>query len=119
MGDQQVHPYTRRYFDYGRRYDLGLHFGTATGAQVTGLAGVGVHGREAPAFAVSDDVSDRGRGEMCPKDQDVAIGVVADERLPRHQADLLVEVEVCADAGIGELYRIVDEVARDGGLLSL
>jgi hypothetical protein len=84
-----------------------------------GLTDVGVHGREAPAFAVSDDVSDRGRGEMCPEDQDVAIGVVVDECLPRRQADLLIKVEVRADTGISELYRVMDDVASNGGFLSL
>ena len=54
---------------------------------ISGVAGArlafSVHGRKSTAFAVSDDVSDRGRGEMCPEDQDVAIGVGVDEGLPR------------------------------------
>jgi hypothetical protein len=33
-----------------------------------GLAAASALGREAPAFAVPDDVSDRRRGEVCPKD---------------------------------------------------
>jgi hypothetical protein len=56
---------------------------------------------------------------MCPEDQDVAIGVVVDECLPRRQADLLIKVEVRADTGISELYRVMDDVASNGGFLSL
>ena len=44
---------------------------------------------------------------------------VIDECLPRRQADLLIEVEIRADSGISELYRVMDDVARNGGFLSL